>query len=203
MPTADCEPVGDFPVFTLGGCVDTEAVAPAVAVVEGDGDPLMGGGDVADGAPAALAALFAQAECDGVEQVGGQHADEDVAVDTALQLMENRPQLAGRFCLHALQGHLHGLARRRLAGGLLALHFAGDPLGPFHEPGLLGQKPRRPVKAILDQLREAAPIGPGNIEIRPQREQGALPGASLAPITLGQRIGALALAGGLADMHSE
>ncbi len=89
---SDCEPVVDFLVIRFGGGVDPEGVMFAAGVVEGNGDPMMVAEDVADGVPAALVALFTQAELDGVEQVIGQHADEDVAVNAPFQLMEHRPQ---------------------------------------------------------------------------------------------------------------
>ena len=90
--SGDCEPVVDFPVFALGRGVDPEAVVLAAGVIEGDGHPLMGTEDVADGAPAAMIALLAQAELDGVEQVISQDADEDMSIDPPLKLVEHRPQ---------------------------------------------------------------------------------------------------------------
>ena len=142
-----------------------------------------------------------QAPVAGREAAGPQHLIEPQH-PPELMPYRHRPQLAGLRGLDGLQRNRHRLAPRRLGGGRLALDGGGDLLGPDDEPGLLGQKPRRAVEAILDQPHQLPPIGPRHVEIRPQGEQRPLPGTLGRAMALGQREGAIRLAARLPHVHA-
>ena len=82
-------------VVGLAGLADVDRAA--VGERESGGDEAVGAEQAADRLPFARVVVSLQALADPAQEVVGEHADEDVAVDSVFELMEIRPQSERAF----------------------------------------------------------------------------------------------------------